>query len=284
MTEKKDDAPWVPITARKAETATVDVPWSESIGGQTSPRDEEVWKRLEAVVAKNHHSTRHVLELFPAYVRRIHMMRFLSHFELFKQIVDLPGVIVELGVYRAPSLLTWAKLAEIFIPQDRTRRIYGFDSFKGLQNLGEKDGPPVPLIGKVEGGWSAGSVADEVRELIAIQNLDNIIPNQVRTVLIEGDLEETLPKFLKDNPGVRISLLHLDVDLYKPTKLALELLYPRVVTGGVIIFDEYGLVPWEGETNAAEEYFREIGINPVVRKHAWTHVPHGYFIKGEEKK
>jgi hypothetical protein len=267
------------VTNYVAPIQSVSLPPSESIGGHVSPRDQEVWNRLEEVVGKNGHPLRHVLELFPAYIRRIHMMRFLSHYELFKHIIDLPGVIVELGVYRAPSLLTWGKLMEIFVPGDRTRRVYGFDSFKGLQDLGEKDGAPVPQIGKVEGGWSAGAVLDEVEELISITNLDNIIPNQKRVILIKGNIEETIPKFLKENPGVRISLLHLDMDLYRPTKVALEMLYPKVVTGGVVVFDEYGLIPWEGETNAADEYFKEIGIKPKIRKHHFTHVPHGYFLK-----
>ena len=57
-----------------------------------------------------------------------------------------------------------------------------------------------------------------------------------------------------DNPEFKISLLHIDIDLYEATKIILELLYPKVVNGGVIIFDEYGT--FGGETIAIDEYFR----------------------------
>lgn len=54
---------------------------------------------------------------------------------------------------------------------------------------------------------------------------------------------------------LRISLLHIDVDIYEPTKLALEILYDKVVPGGVIIMDDYGCV--EGGTIAIEEFFSD---------------------------
>jgi hypothetical protein len=90
---------------------------------------------------------------------------------------------------------------------------------------------------------------------------------------------QTLPRFTQENPGLRISLLHLDVDLYRPTKLALEQLYPRLVTGGVVALDEYGLMPWEGESRAVEEFCQENGLAPVIRKFPFSAQPHGYWIK-----
>ena len=69
------------------------------------------------------------------------------------------------------------------------------------------------------------------------------------------------------------------MDLYLPTKKALELLYPLVVKGGVVVFDEYGVVPWQGESTAADEYFKEIGEQPVIKKFPFSPQPHGYFIK-----
>nr|MBK7063964.1 hypothetical protein [Deltaproteobacteria bacterium] len=88
-----------------------------------------------------------------------------------------------------------------------------------------------------------------------------------------------LLQWLEENPGLRISLLHLDVDLYEPTLAALKAFYPRVVTGGVVIFDEYGLMPWEGESQAVDEYFASIGERPLIKKFPTFHNPHGYMIK-----
>ena len=52
-----------------------------------------------------------------------------------------------------------------------------------------------------------------------------------------------MPRFVEENPGLRISLMHVDCDLYQPTRVAIETLWPRVVRGGVVIFDDYGIRP-----------------------------------------
>ena len=62
---------------------------------------------ITSLINTNKHSHKHILELFPAYIRRIHLGRFLAHYELFKLITDIPGCIVEAGVYRGSSLLTF---------------------------------------------------------------------------------------------------------------------------------------------------------------------------------
>jgi hypothetical protein len=246
--------------------------------GQTSARDQSVLNQLESLVEENDHPLRHVLALWPCYVQRINLTRFLAHYELFKHIIDMPGCVVECGVGRGSSFFTWSRLMEIFCPNDRQRRVYGFDWFQGLK-FNPEDGPQVESSHYVEGGWSAASAVDEVRKLVSIVNEDNIISKSVRCQLIEGDVNETIPKFLEENPGLRIALLHLDMDMYEPTLAALKLLYPRVLRGGVVVFDEYGMIPWQGETNAADAYFKSIGEEVEFKKFPWSLNPHGYFIK-----
>jgi len=97
---------------------------------------------------------------------------------------------------------------------------------------------------------------------------------------VNGDIRKTLPKFLEEHSrDLKVALLHFDMDLYEPTKYALETLYPLVLKGGIVCFDEYGLIPWKGETLAADEYFDAIGESPIVKKFPFTQTPHGYFIK-----
>ena len=57
--------------------------------------------------------------------------------------------------------------------------------------------------------------------------------------LIEGDVEITLPCYIENNPGLRISLLYIDVDIERPTYIALKYLWDKVVPGGIIVLDEY---------------------------------------------
>lgn len=255
-----------------------DIPSAESIG-ERRPEDQVYWEKMLGILDRFDHSPRHIINLWPTYVRRLLLQRFIAHYELFKHVIELPGHVVELGVFRGSSFFTWAKLMETFCPCDRRRRVYGFDHFKGLRQFHPKDGIFDESDNKYDGGFDATPVREELLELIKLHNDDNLIPGFPRCHLVEGEIVETLPKFLEQNPGIRISLLHLDVDLYLPTKRALELLYPLVVKGGVVVFDEYGVVPWQGESTAADEYFKEIGEQPVIRKFPFSPQPHGYFIK-----
>src|SRR5690348_12477166 len=81
-----------------------------------------------------------VIENAAVFIRRRDLARILSHYELFRHVIDLPGVIVDLGIYRGASFFTWTKLMETFCPNDRTRRVYGFDWFEGLHDFASQDG------------------------------------------------------------------------------------------------------------------------------------------------
>ena len=71
--------------------------------------------------------------------------------------------------------------------------------------------------------------------------------------LIEGDIIETVPEYLSNNPQGKLSLLNIDVDLYEPTRSCLEGLFPRLVRGGIVILDDYGVFP--GANKAIDDYF-----------------------------
>ena len=234
-------------------------------------RDARHWQRVEALVHSQGFCLKDVLHDFSAYVRRRELPRFLAHYELFKQVVDLPGSIVEVGVYRGAGLFTWTKLMETFCPGDRYRMVYGFDQFSGLTQYTDKDGP--------RGEETFSSSAEAMRTLVDIHNQDSFIPGVERCRLIEGDVLETLPQFVKDNPGLRIALLNLDVDLYAPTKAALESLYPLVLRGGIVVFDDYGWEQWPGASGAVDEYFAAIGEKPAIHRFPFTPTPGGYMVK-----
>lgn len=214
---------------------------------------------------------------FPLYTRRTFLKRFLSHYELFQRTINLPGDIVEFGVYRGTSLMSWANFLEVRNMGDRQKRVFGFDNFAGFGELTEEDGADDETVGKVSGGFSSEDFEAPLRDVINIFDKDRFIPYKDRVVLIKGDIEETLPRFVEENPGIRISLLHFDVDLYRPTLLGLELLWDLVVPGGVVAFDEYGLAPWEGESKAVDEFFA--GRDITLQRFDWCSNPGGYVIK-----
>ena len=68
---------------------------------------------------------------------------------------------------------------------------------------------------------------------------------------IQGDVIETLQNKL--NYPQTICFLRLDTDWYDSTKTELEVLYPNLVQGGILVVDDYG--SWDGVRKAVDEYF-----------------------------
>jgi hypothetical protein len=256
-----------------------DAPLSQMYGVQ-SEKDKLFWNEFESISVKYPHSQLHYQTHWPVYTKRILFTRFLAHYELFKMTLDLPGSIVELGVSRGVSFFSFHKFLEIFLPMDTSKRVYGFDSFEGLTDFNEKDGNSSSddLTDKRTGGWSSESVEGELFELTNLFNKDNVLARE-RSRLIKGRVQDSLPTFIAETPGLRINLLHFDMDLYEPTKYALEQLWDLVVPGGVIVFDEYGLPPWGGEATALDEFCRERNIKINLRKFGWCLTPTAYCVK-----
>lgn len=218
------------------------------------------------------------VKLFPVLARRQILKRFLAHHELFLQTLEVPGDIAELGVFRGLGLFTWANFLESHCIGDRTKTVYGFDNWKGFTEILPEDGANLPQTFKQIGGFSPSAFYDELKSAIGIFDQDRFIPWKPRIKLIEGDIEKTAPQFVQANPGVRFSLIHFDCDLYRPTKSALEAFWPRLSRGGVLLFDEYGITDWPGETQAVDEFFSD-KPNVSVKKLSWTNAPAGYIIK-----
>jgi len=248
----------------------------ETIAGRYD-HDKEINSRIEEVIKKSERPWREVMEAFPVYVRRYHLTRFLAYYEFFKMIKDIPGNIVECGIYRGATLFSFGKFLEIFCMGDKARKVIGFDNFEGFTGFSPEDGPSTDTASKKMGGWSPKDFYDEFMELLDIFHKDAFAPWATRIQIVKGNVEETIPDHVKNNPGLRISLLHLDIDLFSPTKTALEYLYPLVVKGGIVVLDEYAITHWAGESKALEEYFGD--KIPKLKTFGWVGNPNCYFIK-----
>ena len=236
---------------------------------------------LEKLYSTTELTTFELFRNFPAFTPRYNIARHLAHYEIFKQVIDVPGVIVDLGVYRGASTFTWAKLCEIFCPTDIRKTVYGFDTFEGFTEINSEDGPENPNQDVVPGGYFGGSSIEADMALAQeAMNQDRHLRHKNRIELIKGDVCETIPQFSKDKgDGLRIALLNLDLDLYEPTRTALEHFVPRMARGGIIVVDEYAVDTFGGETKAVDEYFEShFGKRPRVIKFPWHSNPTG-FIK-----
>ena len=210
----------------------------------------KVGKLIEEIFNRNPDPVEIKLENFPKYVRRQHLKRFLTFYELYKKIIPIKGSIVELGVFRGFSLSTWAKLSAIMEPENIIRKIYGFDTFSGFPNLHKKDDNKKY---KHKVGHFFTKSHEELLELNKAYNMDKFLGHINKVELIKGDCKKTIPKFLDKNPHLLISMLFIDLDLYEPTKYALKYFLPRMHKGSILAFDELDNPQWPGETLALLE-------------------------------
>jgi hypothetical protein len=239
--------------------------------------DENIEQLLDVHFQKYGVTQQEVCRNFQIYTRRIFLKRFLAHYELFRTVVDVPGDIVELGVYRGTTLMTWANFLEIRNMGDRQKQVFGFDNFRGFTEVGSKDGAGAATVDKTVGGFDSSAFEEMLEDAISIFDKDRFIPYKPRVKLIKGNIEDTVPAFVRDNPGLRISLLHFDCDMYEPTRTGLTHLWDLVSPGGVVLFDEYGIRPWGGESNAVDEFFT--GKNVKIKRFDWCPNPGGYVVK-----
>ena len=195
------------------------------------------------------------LEAFAKYVSRKSLTKFLARAEAFKRQLTIHGSVVELGVGRGANLFCWLHLTSILEPTNYTRRIYGFNTFSGIPSVSAED-------------LAGGFVSEEItpRGFAVVEDMEGHIVRAAqmhdktrflghipKIAVVPGDIEITVPRFLREHPELIISLLHIDTDLYAPTKTALTLLLPRVPRGGMIICDELNDARFPGESSALHE-------------------------------
>ena len=189
---------------------------------------------------------------FSRFAPRQRMTMMLSKYEIMKQLLDVQGSIIELGVQWGSGLFEWAQLSEILEPRNYQRTIHGFDTFSGFESITEKDEHERKSVHLVKGGLKA-DVYDELQEGVKIYDLCRNLGHIEKIFLHKGNAIETIPFFIKNNPQLVVSLLYLDIDLYQPTLSALEYFWPRMPKGGIIVFDELNCDKFPGETVAVHE-------------------------------
>lgn len=172
--------------------------------------------------------------------------KFITHLEFFKQTSTVRGEILEFGIFKGNSFFRWIKFRDL-LEQTSSRKVIGFDIFGDFPEAkfeGDKQRRD-DFVEETNGGKSIS--LEEMQELLDKQSLSKNVE------LIKGDILVTLKNYLEKNPHLKISLLHIDVDLYEPVKEILEQLYDRVSIGGIIILDDYGT--FAGTNKAVDDFF-----------------------------
>ena len=123
-------------------------------------------------------------------------------------------------------------------------RHYGFDAFSGLPEPGTVD-----QIASGAKGWAAGDLMH-----------DGTLAHAAFAPFPQAELRVGwIPQTFAGMENERFRFVHIDVDLFEPTRDSIEFFFPRLVTGGVILLDDHGLTTCPGARKAALDYFAPTG-------------------------
>lgn len=170
---------------------------------------------------------------------------------------NIEGDFVECGIWKGGNIILFNKFNLLY---DLKKKIYGFDTFEGMSEPDELDkhnNITAKELAKEYGikkmsDWCYSSYDHVVKNISENTIFSNIF-------LIKGNVEQTLLE--EKNLPEKISILRLDTDWYASTKIELEVLYKKLVKGGILIIDDYG--HWQGARKAVDEYFKN--------KNIWLH-------------
>lgn len=179
---------------------------------------------------------------------------------------NIEGDIVECGVWKGGSSM--AAMAALIHKKDITREIYLYDTYEGMSAPTEED--------KVFTGTSAEAMLEssDVNDSTSVWCYSSIeeVKANVATInyptqklhFVKGKVEDTIPQTIP----TKIAVLRLDTDWYQSTKHELEHLYPLLVSGGVLIIDDYG--HWEGARKAVDEYIAKHKLQILLNRIDYT--------------
>lgn len=188
------------------------------------------------------------------YQRRQDMSRTLYLHELYQQFVHLHGYIFEFGTRYGTGTATLMNLRGYHEPFNYSRKIVTFDTFEGFPGVSDEDRSKTQDHDWQQGDYGVPTAyEDYLEEILALHESFSPIPQIKKHEICKGDVADTLPRYLDEHPEALVAMAYFDMDLYAPTKAAIEALKPRLQRGSVLAFDELCDDGFPGETTAALE-------------------------------
>lgn len=173
---------------------------------------------------------------------------------------DIKGDIVECGVWKGGNILGIMEYLNFHEMLDK--QVWLYDTFQGMTPPEEVDiDHHNKKASDILQSVLCYSPIDEVRKNLSMSNFP-----EKNVKFIIGDVCDTLNEI--NNIPKSISLLRLDTDWYKSTKKEMDVLYPKLNGGGVLIVDDYG--HWKGSKLAVDEYFQEHNLNLEIKAIDYT--------------
>jgi hypothetical protein len=177
------------------------------------------------------------------------MSRLLFLNFLYQKILSVQGVVMDLGCRWGQNAVVLQTLRSIYEPYNYQRKIIAFDTFTGFQGVCEKDGP----LFKEFDAATTDQYEQKLNTIMSAHEQSHPLSHISKYEIVKGDVRFTIADYIKQHPETIVSLAFFDLDLYEPTKEALDALKPRLTKGSVLVFDELNYEHCPGETLAVIE-------------------------------
>jgi len=188
----------------------------------------------------------------------------------FEETLDITGNIYEFGTWKGATLILLASWYRLMRPQGH-KTIYVFDTFEGLGEGTPDDGHAFKMH---QGSYK--SDFQFLKDVVESKGLDYYIN------FVTGDACTTVVNHFKNIPLKKVSFALLDMDLYQPTKFAIDEILPNLTPGGKIILDEGTCEEWQGEQKALNYLIDEADRRKMkftVRENSYTRQPTSVFTR-----
>jgi len=213
--------------SQKHESAVITFSSTQSLEAR-----HELFERLLAYPATREETERS-LGLF---IRGSLLARFLAIADIYKRIIDIPGMIVDVGTWRGQTAVLCENLRAIYEPLHFNRRIVCFDTFEGYKGFSEKD-KPTELHQDGTYGVGGEKYADYLGSLLELHEKNNAMGhNHGKHRVVVGDCRKTVLKFFEENKHEFVALAFFDVNSFEPTLETFKQIYDRLVPGGITAF------------------------------------------------
>ncbi|KAF0220668.1 MAG: hypothetical protein FD174_992 [Geobacteraceae bacterium] len=157
------------------------------------------------------------------------------------------GHYAELGTHRGHC----AKL--IWNNMNSNAKLYCFDSFEGFSEF------DVDIEKTTLGTQAAVGHLSDTSVEIAVRNILGVGQESNRLIMLKG----YFPKTFEGLANIPWRFINLDFDLYEPTREALELMWPQLVHGGIVLIHDYNNPKYLGVKKATDEFFIKHCIVPI---------------------
>jgi SAM-dependent methyltransferase len=182
------------------------------------------------------------------YVPLEQLRKVLFYYDELRRLIDVPGDLVEFGVWRAATLCFLSDASILLDGPNSSRSVIGFDTFAGF--------PRDTVFARERDRECQELFRDTSREVVARKAA--VRPGR-RLQVIAGDIIETLPKHLAGWAN-KLAMVICDADTADVTRVILENVWDRMAPGGRIYFDEYSRDGWS-ETDGVDAFFAARGLN-----------------------